>query len=77
MPDISMCKGLTEERVCPMREKCYRYTAKPTPYYQAWFVTAPVKFIHGSASCEGFLPESNYRPTSNIGLNKFSRKLDV
>lgn len=57
MPDITMCKGLTEERVCPMREECYRYTAKPTPWYQAWLVVAPVKFIHDSAFCEYLLPD--------------------
>ena len=27
-PDISMCK----EEKCPLKEKCYRYTAKPDEY---------------------------------------------
>lgn len=33
MPDISMCCNYK----CPMRSKCYRYMARPSPYnYQAY-----------------------------------------
>lgn len=32
MPDISMC----ENQECPLKEKCYRYTAKPSPVLQAY-----------------------------------------
>lgn len=32
MPDISMCA----DHRCPSREKCYRYTATPSEYMQAW-----------------------------------------
>lgn len=37
MPDISMCKG--DE--CPIKESCYRFTAKPSEYTQSWFVDVP------------------------------------
>ena len=32
MPDISMC----ENKNCPLKEKCYRYTAKPSEHLQAY-----------------------------------------
>jgi len=32
MSDISMC----ENETCPKRAQCYRFTAKPTPYRQAY-----------------------------------------
>lgn len=38
MPDITMCKGTN----CPQREKCYRFTAKPSDY-QSWFMEPPIK----------------------------------
>ena len=31
-----MCKG----KGCPVKNKCYRYTATPD-YYQAWFTVSP------------------------------------
>ena len=42
MADIAMCKGetifrsLKEIIVCPLRERCYRYKAKPNEYRQAY-----------------------------------------
>jgi hypothetical protein len=38
MPDITMCPGTN----CPHKEKCYRFTAKPSDY-QSYFMTAPIK----------------------------------
>ncbi len=38
MPDITMCDG----KECPVKKKCYRYTAKPSEY-QSYFVEAPIK----------------------------------
>lgn len=37
MPDISMCEG----GKCPQKHTCYRYTAVPNEYRQAYFVTPP------------------------------------
>lgn len=36
MPDITMC----DDKECPMREGCYRFTAKPS-MRQAYFVKSP------------------------------------
>lgn len=37
-PDITMCNGDN----CPVKKKCYRYTAKPSEY-QSYFIEAPFK----------------------------------
>lgn len=37
MADISMCKGTD----CPMKNNCYRYTAKPNEYGQYYLTTVP------------------------------------
>ena len=37
MPDISMCLGGD----CPQKEKCYRFTAEPSPYRQSYFCDPP------------------------------------
>ena len=34
MADITMC----ENKTCPLRNKCYRATAKPDPYWQSFCV---------------------------------------
>jgi len=41
MPDITMCTGVnTAEEICPQRDLCYRYTAKPDPLWQSFFSEA-------------------------------------
>ena len=37
--DITMCRG----DKCPRKDKCYRYTAKPSDMLQTYFVTPPYK----------------------------------
>ena len=37
MPDITMCSG----EKCPLKQICYRYTAKPSDY-QSYFAKPPV-----------------------------------
>ena len=39
MPDITMCSG----EGCPVKEFCYRFTAKPNEYRQSYFVEPPIK----------------------------------
>ncbi len=34
MADITKCKGVN----CPLKETCYRYTAKESEYNQTWFL---------------------------------------
>jgi hypothetical protein len=37
MPDFSMCKNY----LCPLSEKCYRFTAKPDPMWQSYALFEP------------------------------------
>lgn len=37
MPDISMCEG----QGCPLKDTCYRHTATPSSYLQAYFCDPP------------------------------------
>ena len=46
MADITMCKG----EGCLDKDKCYRYTAPKSEYWQSMFVTAPIK----DGKCEYF-----------------------
>jgi hypothetical protein len=39
MPDITMCPGTN----CPYKETCYRFTAKPSEYWQSYFMEPPIK----------------------------------
>jgi hypothetical protein len=39
MPDITMCYGLD----CPFKNKCYRHTASPNPFWQSYFTEPPMK----------------------------------
>jgi len=41
MADISMCSG----KDCPLKDSCYRYTAEPSEYRQAYFASSPYSFI--------------------------------
>jgi hypothetical protein len=50
MPDITMCEGTH----CPIKENCYRYTAKPNEYRQSYFVTPPYK----DGKCEHYWGEA-------------------
>jgi len=37
MADITMCN----DDECPKKEYCYRFTAEPNPYRQAYFMYSP------------------------------------
>lgn len=41
MNDITMCSGRRKEFICPLREKCYRFTAKADRYWQSYFTEIP------------------------------------
>jgi hypothetical protein len=49
-PDITMCPGTD----CPQREKCYRFTARPSEYMQSYFMKAPIK----DGKCEYYWGEN-------------------
>lgn len=63
MPDITMCNGERGEDTCPIRDKCYRFTASPDPLWQSYFQVAP--FIGGNPRkpykfCESFWGYDNF-----------------
>lgn len=45
MPDVSLCQNVQ----CPLRFMCYRFTAKPDPYWQAYSDFKPINGV-----CEYF-----------------------
>ena len=54
MPDITMCSYLG----CPLRNKCYRATAKPDKYQS--YVTNPSKIEHGKFVCDMYWGEQSH-----------------
>ena len=52
MPDISKC----ENEECPLKKKCYRYTAIPSPELQAYAYFKPDE----DGKCEGYWPDWKY-----------------
>lgn len=48
MPDITMCVG----EGCPLKEECFRYTAKPSEYRQSYFDGTP---NYSRLRCEYFM----------------------
>ena len=57
MADISMCQN-TE---CPSRLECYRFTAKPNPWRQAYM---DFKVLDGGDKCDSFT--SNGEQEANL-----------
>ena len=52
MPDITMCEG----KDCPLKETCYRYTAKPSEFRQSYFAEVP--FNKEEKKCDHFWGEN-------------------
>ncbi len=52
--DITMCSG----QGCPIKEKCYRFTAKPSEFRQSYFLDTPIKIKDGVAKCDHYWGES-------------------
>ncbi len=50
MPDITMCEGTN----CPVKEKCFRFTAKPSKYHQTYFADVPGEIKDGKFTCSYF-----------------------
>lgn len=57
MPDISMCTGTG----CPLKENCYRATAKPS-LYQYYYPTPPIK----DGECDHYLKQDENEKRTNI-----------
>jgi hypothetical protein len=55
MADITKCKGIN----CPVRDNCYRYTARDSGFYQSWFVDNNVgKMVDNKFSCDMYWGEN-------------------
>ena len=54
MSDITMCMGTG----CPLKDKCYRYTAERNDLWQSYFMEPPYK--HGEL-CGEFWDNSGYK----------------
>jgi hypothetical protein len=52
MPDITMCKGEN----CTIKNECYRFTATPDKYRQAYFAESPCTKKMGGTSCDHYVP---------------------
>ena len=50
MADIAMCSG----KGCPLKERCYRYTAPVNPIWQSYFTNVPYK----NGECEYYWDNS-------------------
>jgi hypothetical protein len=59
MADITMCPG----HGCPMKQRCYRFTAPVTEHWQAYFAETPRTSDLG---CTYFWPNEDY-PTKQKG----------
>lgn len=64
MPDITMCMGSE----CPLKEKCYRFTATPLPDYQSWFVS--VNYNPETSKCSFFMTNERNKQTNDNGRRK-------
>ena len=55
MADITMCPGTN----CPVKEKCYRFTAPQSELMQSWFLETPSKVEEGKFTCEMYWGENS------------------
>ena len=54
MPDITMC----DNKKCPIKETCYRFTAIPSEYRQSYFMD-DIRETDGS--CDYFIDNSKFK----------------
>lgn len=59
--DITMCLG----DGCPLKNKCYRHTAKPDEYWQSYFVTPP--YSKETSSCDDYWDNTEYKKENKNG----------
>ena len=64
MPDITMCPGGN----CPLKENCYRFTAKASEYHQSYFAEAP--YDHEAKNCEYYWFHADSWAKSETAKNK-------
>jgi hypothetical protein len=54
MSDITMCYGFE----CPVKEKCKRFTSKPSELWQAYFLNPPYTITDKVFECNMFWGEN-------------------
>jgi hypothetical protein len=54
MSDITMCPGTD----CPVKEKCYRFTANASEFIQSYFFEPPFEEKDGVFTCEMYWGEN-------------------
>ena len=73
MPDIAMC--LNSE--CPLKEKCYRFTATPDKYWQAYSDFEPYTLPNKKqVTCDAFIPNTT-RETKVNPLNEWIKYFNI
>jgi hypothetical protein len=50
MADITCCEGTN----CPLKEKCYRFTAPKSELYQSYLMKEPFREEKGKTVCDLF-----------------------
>lgn len=55
MADITKCTGEN----CPIKEMCYRFTAKEDELYQSYFTETPGKLENNTFSCDMYWGEES------------------
>ena len=55
MSDITCCPGTD----CPVKEKCYRFTAPKSEFMQSYFFEAPGKTEDDKFTCDMYWGENN------------------
>ena len=53
MTDLDMCEGLN----CPLRNKCYRYTAPKAYKYQNYMIGSPFRKENDNTVCDLFIKD--------------------
>ena len=48
MADITMCPGTD----CPVKDKCYRFTANANEWGQSYFMNVPGKIVDDKFTCD-------------------------
>jgi hypothetical protein len=59
--DITMCKGDN----CPLKDQCFRHTAKPDEY-QSYFTVVPFKIKNNEFKCHYLWTDNNEAVINNI-----------
>ena len=59
--DITMCKGGN----CPLKDQCFRHTAKPSEY-QDYFTVVPYKIKNNEFKCNYLWTDNNQRVLNQL-----------